>query len=173
MALALLNPRSLSFRTFANPRLRSPADLDVSEYRRLEFPAGGAVGGARDIARAYAAFSGPRNELGLAPGDARRSSCAFPRRRPGAGATPCSRWTPPSRLDSCGRSFPSASARASGPSVILARAARSPSPTRDRDVAFAYVMNRLGFHLNDDPREAALRGALYGSLADMEGDAEK
>ena len=73
MALAMLNPRSLSFRTFANPRLRSPADLDVSEYRRLEFPAGGAVGGARDIARAYAAFSAPRAELGLAPAHARAS----------------------------------------------------------------------------------------------------
>ena len=35
---------------------------------------------------------------------------------------------------------------------------------RDRDVSFAYVMNRLGFHLNDDPREKALRDALYRSL---------
>ena len=34
----------------------------------------------------------------------------------------------------------------------------------DRDVAFAYVMNRMGFHLNDDPREKALRDALYRSL---------
>lgn len=34
----------------------------------------------------------------------------------------------------------------------------------DRDVAFAYVMNRLGFYLNDDPREKALRDALYRAL---------
>src|SRR4030088_1080104 len=34
----------------------------------------------------------------------------------------------------------------------------------DRGVAFAYVMNRLGFHLNDDPREKSLRDALYSSL---------
>jgi hypothetical protein len=31
-------------------------------------------------------------------------------------------------------------------------------------VSFAYVMNRLGFHLNDDPREKPLRDALYRCL---------
>jgi CubicO group peptidase (beta-lactamase class C family) len=34
----------------------------------------------------------------------------------------------------------------------------------DRDVSFAYVMNRMGFYLNDDPREKALRDALYRCL---------
>src|SRR5207248_2766817 len=65
MALAMANPRSVTFRTFANPRLRTPADLD-------------------------------------------------------------------------------------------------------REVAFAYVMNRLGFHLRDDPREYALRRALYACLDRLE-----
>ena len=52
MVAGMLNPRSVTFRTFANPRLRNFADLDRSEYRRLEHPAGGAVGTARAIARA-------------------------------------------------------------------------------------------------------------------------
>ncbi len=34
----------------------------------------------------------------------------------------------------------------------------------DRQVSFAYVMNRLGFYLNDDPREKSLRDALYRAL---------
>src|SRR5919112_670449 len=50
MALALVNPRSVSFKAFANPRLRSIADLDRREYRQLEFPAGGGIGTARSIA---------------------------------------------------------------------------------------------------------------------------
>jgi CubicO group peptidase (beta-lactamase class C family) len=65
MARAMLNPRSFTFRTFANPRLRRPADLDRAEYRRLEFPAGGAIGSARDIARAYAGLVVDPPELGL------------------------------------------------------------------------------------------------------------
>jgi hypothetical protein len=31
-------------------------------------------------------------------------------------------------------------------------------------VSFAYVMNRLGMHLRDDPREKSLRDALYRCL---------
>jgi CubicO group peptidase (beta-lactamase class C family) len=34
----------------------------------------------------------------------------------------------------------------------------------DRDVAFAYVTNRLGLHLYDDPREKPLRDAVYSCL---------
>jgi CubicO group peptidase (beta-lactamase class C family) len=165
MAAAMLNPRSLSFRAFANPRLRSPADLDRREYRRLEFPAGGAVGTARDIARAYAAFCGPEAELGL------------------TGAT----------LDELTR-FPSPPARGWHDEVLKVNTAFSLGFARpldgfrfgsgerafghpgaggsfafadpDRHVAFAYVMNRLGFRLRDDPREKALRDALYRCLRD-------
>jgi CubicO group peptidase (beta-lactamase class C family) len=34
----------------------------------------------------------------------------------------------------------------------------------DEGVAFAYAMNRMGFRLYDDPREVALRDALYRCL---------
>jgi CubicO group peptidase (beta-lactamase class C family) len=163
MALAMLNRRSLTFRTFANPRLRTPAELDRSDYRRLEFPAGGAVGAARDIARAYAAFVAQPPELGLAPSTLDELT-RFPEpptrgwrdmvlKVDTAFSVGFARPLGPFRFGSSNRAFGHPGA---GGSFAFA--------DPDREVSFAYVMNRLGFHLNDDPREKPLRDALYACL---------
>jgi CubicO group peptidase (beta-lactamase class C family) len=163
MALAMLNPRSLTFRTFANPRLRRPADLDRAEYRRVEFPAGGALGTARDIARAYAAFVADPPELGLTP-ETLDELARYP-------AAPERGWRDEVlKVDtafSLGFARPhgefrfGSSDRAFGhPGAGGSFAFADP----DRRVSFAYVMNRLGFHLTDDPREKPLRDALYRCL---------
>ena len=163
MALAMLNPRSLSFRTFANPRLRRPADLDRAEYRRLEFPAGGAIGSARGIARAYSAFVADPPELGVAEATIAQLT-RFPK-------PPARGWHDEvlkvETAFSLGFARPlgvfrfGSSDRAFGhPGAGGSFAFGDP----DRGVAFAYVMNRLGFHLNDDPREKPLRDALYRCL---------
>jgi CubicO group peptidase (beta-lactamase class C family) len=164
MALAMLNPRSLTFRTFANPRLRRPSDLDRAEYRSLEFPAGGAIGSARDIARAYAGFVAEPRELGLTETTLDELT-RYPR-PPSCGwhdevlkvdtafslgfARPHGEF----RFGSSDRAFGHPGA---GGSFAFA--------DPDRGVAFAYVMNRMGFRLNDDPREKALRDALYRCLS--------
>jgi len=163
MALAMANARALAYKTFANPRLRRPADLDRAEYRRLEFPAGGAVGSARDIARAYAAFVSDPPELGLTA-ETLEELTRFPH-PPSRGwhdevlkvdtafslgfARPLGEF----RFGSSDRAFGHPGA---GGSFAFA--------DPDGGVSFAYVMNRLGFHLNDDPREKALRDALYRCL---------
>jgi CubicO group peptidase (beta-lactamase class C family) len=163
MVAAMVNRRSVTFRTFANPRLRNFADLDRSEYRRLEFPAGGAVGTARAIARAYSAFSGPQLPLGLQPATIEQLT-RFP-------APPSRGWFDEVlKVDTAfslgfarplGRFRFGSSQRAFGhPGAGGSFAFADP----DRDVAFAYVMNRLGFHLRDDPREKSLRDALYRAL---------
>jgi CubicO group peptidase (beta-lactamase class C family) len=163
LVLAMANPRSVSFRTFANPRLRSFADLDRSEFRSLEFPSGGGIGSARSIARAYDAFARGGGELGMSNGtvDELMRYPAPPRsgwhdevlKVDTAFSLGFARPLDPFRFGSNGASFGHPGA---GGSFAFA----DPS----REVAFAYVMNRLGFYLSDDPREKALRDAVYASL---------
>ena len=164
MVAAMANPRSVSRRTFANPRVRGVADLDRREYRRLEFPAGGALGTARDIARAYSAFTGFRSsELGLDAATVEELT-RFPLppsygwfdevlKVPTAFSLGFARPLGPFRFGTSQRAFGHPGA---GGSFAFA--------DPDRDVSFAYVMNRLGFYLNDDPREKALREAVYRAL---------
>jgi CubicO group peptidase (beta-lactamase class C family) len=163
MVLAFANPRSVSARTFANPRMRGLSDLDRSEYRRLEFPGGGAIGTARDIARAYSAFCRAPGPLGLTEKTLEQLT-----REP----------TPPTRgwfdqvlkVDtafSLGFARPHGDFRFGSSRHAFGHPGAGGSfafADPDREVSFAYVMNRLGFYLRDDPREKALRDALYRSL---------
>ena len=163
MALAMANPRSVSYRTFANPRLRGVAALDRAEYRPIEFPAGGGIGTARDVARAYAAFSPTEPELGLTDSTLEELT-RYPK-------PPTHGWH--DEVLKVETAFSLGYARPHGPFRFGSseRAFGHPGAggsfafyDPDREVAFAYVMNRLGFHLNDDPREKALRDALYRCL---------
>ncbi len=156
----MANPRSLTYRSFANPRLRMAPDLDRAEYRRVEFPAGGALGNARDIALAYSSLSADRKGIGLSR-ETVRELTRFPV-RPAHGwhdevlkldtafslgfARPLGKF----RFGSSQRSF-------GHPGAGGSFAFWDP----ERDVSFAYVMNRMGMHLRDDPREKSLRDALY------------
>jgi CubicO group peptidase (beta-lactamase class C family) len=163
MAIAMANPRSLSYKTFANPRLRTPAALDRKEYRSLEFPAGGAVGSARSIARAYAAVAGEQPELGISP-----ETVAELRRFP---APPTRGWF--DEVLKVNTAFSLGFARPLGPFQFGTGSGSFGHPGAggsfafadpERRVSLAYVTNRLGMHLNDDPREKSLRDAVYGCL---------
>ena len=163
MALALANPRSVTFRAFANPRLASPASLDSRRYRHLEFPAGGALGTARSIARAYMAFAAEPPELGLRPETL--AELTAPPRPPARG------WH--DEVLKVDTAFSHGFARPHGeltfgssPRAFGHPGAGGSFAVADPDagVAFAYVMNRMGFHIANDPREKALRDALYACL---------
>jgi CubicO group peptidase (beta-lactamase class C family) len=159
MALAMANPRSVSFRAFANPRLRTPASLDSRRFRHLEFPAGGALGTARSIARAYSAFARREPELGITAGT--MAELTAPPRPPTRGwhdevlkvdtAFSLGFARPHGELD-FGFSKRSFGHPGAGGSFAFA--------DPDAEVSFAYVMNRMGFHIANDPREKALRDAL-------------
>ena len=163
LAVAMANPRSVSARTFANPRVRGFADLDRREYRRLEFPAGGGIGSARAVARAYDVLARGGAELGIGP-ETMELITRFPDPpRRGwldevlkvdtAFSLGFARPLAPFTFGSDSRAFGHPGA---GGSFAFA------DPTRQ--VSFAYVMNRLGFHLRGDPREKALREAVYACL---------
>jgi CubicO group peptidase (beta-lactamase class C family) len=160
MAIAMANPRSVTYRAFANPRLRSPASLDSRRFRHLEFPAGGALGTARSIARAYMAFAADPPELGLTTATLAELTAAP--RPPARGwhdevlkvdtafalgfARPHGELTFGSSVRSFGHPGAGGSFAFADPDVQL---------------SFAYVMNRMGFHIANDPREKSLRDALY------------
>lgn len=160
LALDTLNPRSPIVLALRGSEL--PHDPARIYARGLEVPSGGAVGTARAIARAYSAFA-IGGELGL-----RAETLALL-------AAPA---VPPSRgfYDECmkaanvqfslGFMKPSAALPFGGPRSFGAPGAGGAMGFADPDagVGYAYVTNRMGTRLSGDPRDVALRDALYAAL---------
>jgi len=157
-----LNPRSNVSRALTvNPGTSVYFDESRVYARNLEVPAGGGVGTARAIAHAYGAFAGGR-ELGL-----RKETLDLL-------AAPA---IPPARgfYDEClkgevqfslGFMKPSANWRFGG-----ARSFGSPGTggalgfaDPDTSIGYGYVTSRMGTVFTGDPRDVALRDALYAVL---------
>jgi len=157
MAVAIFNPRS----NFRRALLGSELAHDEKRIfaRNLEIPAGGGVGTARAIARAYSVFATGGRELGLRPetlreltapaippthgfydecikGDAQFSlgflkpNSGFPFGNPGSFGHP-----------GAGGSFGFADPQA--------------------QIGYGYIPNRKGVTMGGDPRDAVIRDALY------------
>lgn len=163
LVLGYLNPRSLTARTLGNPKLRSPGDLDKPEYRRVELGAAGGIGTARAVAKAYGAFAAGGKDLGVRPETIAELSAPAP--PPPAGSRDEVLKTDTSY--SLGFFKPSAAFRFGTDEGAFGTPGAGGSfgfadPTAG--VGFAYAPNRMGFHVWDDPRERALREALYACL---------
>jgi CubicO group peptidase (beta-lactamase class C family) len=163
MMASFLLRGSHTARAFANPRMRGPADLDRPEYRAVEIPAGGGIGQVRSIARAYSDLAAGGPELGLA--ERTTDELFAPPRPPSGNPRDLVLWVPaayslgfvrPSGDFAFGRGRRSLGHPGAGGSFGFA--------DPDAQVGFAYAPNRLGHHLRDDPREKALRDALYRCL---------
>lgn len=155
----VLQPRSLLRRSLA-----IPADMDSNDRRCLavELPAGNGVGTARAIARAYSALAEGGAELGITPETfARLTEMPEPPQRPdevlGVPACYSLGFLRPWPDQWFGSSMRALGAPGAGGSFGFA--------DPDARVGYAYVMNRFGFHLQDDPREKALRDAVYRAIA--------
>jgi CubicO group peptidase (beta-lactamase class C family) len=157
VTMKMIRPGSLLRRSFGG------LDVDPNDrrYLEIEVPAGNGVGTARAIARAYAAFAAPGGELGITPETFARITA------PPVVASPIDevlglpsyfslgflRPGPEVAFGSTGRAFGSPGA---GGSFGFA--------DPDARLGYAYVMNKLDFYLVDDPREKALRDAVYRAL---------
>src|SRR5512140_1150717 len=159
MISQILRPRSLLRRSFSG---LSEARWDDRSTLEVEVPAGNGVGTARAIARAYSAFAEGGAEIGITPETFARIVAAPDVPRPIDEVLGIPSWFslgflrpgPEVAFGSSPRAFGSPGA---GGSFAFA--------DPDARLGFAYVMNKLDFYLSDDPREKALRDAVYRAMA--------
>ncbi|WP_238010472.1 serine hydrolase domain-containing protein [Dactylosporangium sp. AC04546] len=163
--LGFLNPRSVTARSFANPKVLSETgNYNLPEVRRLELPAANGTGEVRAIARAYADAATGGAVLGLTP--ATLDALIRPAEPPAGGLHDVVL-----RVDSIFslgyvKPFPRFRFGAAGNQAFGTPGAGGSFGFADPQtgIGFAYAMNRAGFHLWDDPRELALREALYRTV---------
>ncbi len=160
MLAAFLSRSSLTSRVFANPKLRSTAGLDTPEYRAVENPAGGGIGLVRSVAKAYSELATGGVTLGLSADTLAELSA--PPRPPTVVTRDQVLLTDASFALGFARPGPGFSF-GSSPRAFGHPGAGGSFAFADPDVglSFAYAPNRLGHHLRDDPREKALREAVY------------
>lgn len=167
LTLSALSHRSNIYRALVvNPGSETPHDPERVYVRNLEVPSGGGVGTARAIAHAYSAFAGTGDVLGLraktlkeltAPaipsahgfydeclkGDV-RFSLGFMKPSPGLPFGGASSYGSPGAGGSLGFADP------------------------EGEIGYGYVTSQMGTTLTGDPRDVALRAALYASLGRSE-----
>ncbi len=170
--LLAMNPRSNIYRALnVNPGFAICRDEQRIYARNLEVPSGGGVGTARAIAQAYSVFASGGHELGLRPETL--ELLAEPAIPPARGFhDECLKgkvqfslgFMKPSEIWRFGssRSFGSPGA---GGSLGFA------DPTAG--VGYAYVTSQMGTRLTGDPRDMALRDALYSSILASSGGVGK
>lgn len=159
MSFEIWNPRSNFRRALLGSELAH--DEQRVYARDLEIPAGGGVGTARAIARAYSAFASGGAELGLRPETLRLLS---------APAIPSTHGF----FDECirgeaqfslGFMKPSQGFPFDGPGSFGFPGAGGSLGFADpeKQIGYAYVPNRKGVTMGGDPRDVALRRALYSA----------
>ncbi|MEB4209896.1 serine hydrolase domain-containing protein [Mycobacterium sp. 94-17] len=159
---ASLNPVGLTARTIAVPRGVNPfnGDYNRDDVRAVEIPSANGIGTARSVARMYGSAISGGAGVALSPGTL--DALTAPPIPPSRGVRDkvmhidvayslgfC-KPVPQFEFGSSDKAFGT-------PGFGGSFGCADP----DTGIGFAYVMNRLGFHLWSDPRELALRQALF------------
>lgn len=162
VTLKMIRPGSLLRRSFAGVG----GDPNDRDYLSVEVPAGNGVGTARAIARAYSAMAEGGAELGITPDTMARVTA------PPDVSHPLDQVLGVPSYFSLGFLRP-------GPELFFGssqRAFGAPGAggsfgfaDPDARLGYAYVMNRLDYYLENDPRERALRDAVYRAIGHADG----
>lgn len=166
MVLAGLWPTSLVAQSVNILRLNNPASLGTKEFRELEIPAANGFGQARAVAKIYSVLAGDGRELGISAGT--RNALFAPATAPLEGTRDAVLkidmnygfgFSKPSRGMSFGLDANAFGCPGAGGCLGMA--------DPQAQIGFAYITNKMGFRLFDDPRERACREACYASLANL------
>ena len=152
MVLAGIWPRSLVARSVGNPQFDNPADVGGPEYRGVEIPSANGIGQARAIAKTYAVLAGDGHELGISART--KEELTAPAATPKLGTRDAvlkmdTRYgfgfSRPSNAIRFGADHRAFGAPGAGGSFGMA----DPS----EQLGYAYLTNKMGFRIFDDPRE--------------------
>ncbi len=155
-----LNPVGLTARSTAIPRDVKGDDYNRDDVRAVEMPSSNGIGTASSVAKLYGSAASGGAELGLTK--ATLNALAAPAIPPTGGvrdkilnvdAAFSLGFCKPLPKVQFGSSDKAFGTPGWGGSFGFA--------DPDTGVGFAYVMNRLGFHVASDPRELALRQAVF------------
>ena len=161
LTIDTLNRNSMIAKSLRGSEL--PHDERRVYARDLEIPSGGGVGTARAIAHAYSAFATGGLQLGLRPDTL--AELAAP-------AIPPARGSYDECLKGYGISFslgfakPSAALPFGSASAFGSPGAGGAFGFADpaAGIGYAYITDRMGTRLSGDPRDVALRNALYAAI---------
>lgn len=163
----MFNPRSITARTFSNPKVLGVIpNYNKREMQEIELPAANGIGEVRSIAKAYGSFAMGGKELGIT--EATMKELMEPASTPPQGlmdlvlrmpTTFSLGYCKPSSAMQFGSSNKAFGTPGAGGSFGFADPGEG--------IGFAYAMNKSGFYLIDDPREKALRDAVYESVKQL------
>lgn len=166
MVLRMFLPWTLTFRALNNPSvvIGGPASLDTPEYWVVEDGGAGGISNARSLATVYGEFATGGARLGVTDDVFAQLTAPAPR--------PANGWRDrvltvelhyslglekPSPNNTFGTDGTAFGTFAVGGSYAFADPAAR--------VGYAYTTNKLGFYAMGDPREVAVRAAVYDALA--------
>ena len=161
--LSFFNPWSVTSRALNVLATSQPSDLNSPAFRTVEIPSGNGIGTARAMARLYGDLATGGEALDL--DEAVFAELIAPPVPPSGDRTDVvigietayamgySKPSPDFRFGTSDAAFGTPGA---GGSFGFA--------DPDAELGFAYTPNRLGLYLKDDPREVALRDAVYDCI---------